>query len=344
MSRSAKNKLKVNPPLGNLPVLQYCAPDQLQIDANYQRALDTAQSQSLIRKIAVQWNWELCQPLFVARRVDGRLYVVDGQHRLAAAKLRGDLWQLPCVVASFTSAKEEAAAFVKLNQQRRPLTRLDLFKAALAAGDMEACQIGIALNDTGLRVASGSNNQTMAPGSISNVGGLQRCYRAHGVQILTAALEILAKAWPGEVLRFAGTVFPGLVALVIDQQPLAEPGSRRVAELAGFVGATSQADWNTRIGQEVVDTNANRRNVAERVMLAAWIRQQQLPPAPAARPLDEKSKAEPRAAPTPSGNSEKLALLPAQVAWCEQCDQRVSGARVAACQSKFCSIKKAEAA
>jgi hypothetical protein len=39
MTSPATSKLKVNPPVGQLPVLQYCAPDQLQIDESYQRSL-----------------------------------------------------------------------------------------------------------------------------------------------------------------------------------------------------------------------------------------------------------------------------------------------------------------
>ena len=143
MSRPATAKLKVNPPLGSLPVLQYCSPDQLSIDESYQRSLESENSRTLIRKIAMYWDWGLCQPLFVARRSDGKLYVVDGQHRLAAAKLRGDIWQLPCVVTHFDSAADEAASFVALNQQRRPLTQVELFKAALSAGDEEALTIEI---------------------------------------------------------------------------------------------------------------------------------------------------------------------------------------------------------
>jgi hypothetical protein len=131
MSRPATSRLKVNPALGQLPVLQYCSPDQLQVDESYQRSLFVPSSQTLIRKIAVYWDWGLCQPLFVARRSDGGLYVVDGQHRLEAAKLRGDIQQLPCVISHFDSAAEEAASFVALNQQRRPLNRLQLFRAVV---------------------------------------------------------------------------------------------------------------------------------------------------------------------------------------------------------------------
>lgn len=157
MSRPATDRLKLNPPLGMLPALQYLLPAQLKIDASYQRSLDTDAGKALVRRIAQHWNWDLCQPLVVSRRADGALYVIDGQHRLAAARLRGDIAQLPAVVVQYASAADEAASFVHLNQERTPLTRLDLFKAALASGDSEALAIVEALDAAGLMVAPHNN-------------------------------------------------------------------------------------------------------------------------------------------------------------------------------------------
>jgi hypothetical protein len=79
--------------------------------------------------------------------------VIDGQHRLAAARIRGDIDHLPAVVGSYASTADEAASFVHLNQQRRPLGKLDLFKAAVASGDTEATEIVAALDAAGLSVA-----------------------------------------------------------------------------------------------------------------------------------------------------------------------------------------------
>jgi hypothetical protein len=79
------DRLKINPPLGNMPAVQYLLLGQLNIDSSYQRSMETRDSQDLVRRIAQYWNWDLCQPLMVSRRLDGALYVIDGQHRLAAA-------------------------------------------------------------------------------------------------------------------------------------------------------------------------------------------------------------------------------------------------------------------
>jgi hypothetical protein len=262
MSRPATSKLKVNPPIGSLPVLQYCSPEQLHIDGTYQRGLESGPSQALIRRIAMHWDWGLCQPLFVARRSDGQLYVVDGQHRLAAAKLRGDLWQLPCVVSSFATAAEEAAAFVALNQERRPLSRLEIFKAALAAGDFEASQIVTAVEEVGLRIASSTNLETSKPGAISNVSGLQRCYRTHGLIVLTSALNVLARAYEGQVLRYAGTLFPGIAAIVAKE--LESDANFAEGELfvlmVEMVGGAAQREWWEDISHAVADGSASSRS------------------------------------------------------------------------------------
>jgi hypothetical protein len=78
MARAATDRIKMNPPLGRMPVLQNLLPAELQIDASYQRSLDASNSQSLIRRMAQHWNWDLCQPLVVARRDTGDLMASTG--------------------------------------------------------------------------------------------------------------------------------------------------------------------------------------------------------------------------------------------------------------------------
>ena len=216
MARPATDRLKINPPLGRMPALQNLLPAELQIDAAYQRSLDTGPSQTLVRRIAQHWNWDLCQPLVVARRTNGDLFVIDGQHRQAAARLRRDIAQLPCVVVQYSSSADEAASFVHLNQQRRPLGKLDLFKAALASGDSETLRIMAALREAGLSVAPHQNYISWKPGMVSNIGGIEACWRRYGPRVTKLALQALAEALADQVLRYAGTVFPGIVAVVND--------------------------------------------------------------------------------------------------------------------------------
>lgn len=320
MSQTNVARLKMNPPTGSMPVLQYCAPDQLQVDADYQRSLDSDRARRLIRNIAAHWDWGLCQPLFVARRGDGGLFVVDGQHRLAAAKLRGDIWQLPCVVTHFATAADEAASFVALNQQRRPLNQLELFKAAIAAGEAEACQVARILDQAGLKLARTTNNQLMRAGEVGNVGGLSNCLRVEGERVLLLACKVLNAAWPGAVLRYAGSVFPGIAAVVADELRLRKAPDELVAELAGLIGAKPQGEWFKRMAAAIAeDTNLKRSKAAALVIRTAWRQRHSAAPAALAPPPTD--------------------LKPAESAWCDQCDTMVSGAKAAACASPFCSLK-----
>jgi hypothetical protein len=324
-SPSVPGRPKLNPIVGSLPVLQYCAPEQLLIDDSYQRSIEAESSQALIRRIAANWDWGLCQPLFVARRADGGLYVVDGQHRLAAAVMRADIAQLPCVVSHFDSADREAAAFVQLNQQRRPLGALDLFKAALASGDPTATLIKQCLEDAGLELANSTNNQTMKAGQVGNVGGLQRCERTYGAAVLRTALKVLALAYPQQVLRYAGSIFPGIVAVVAGELHNRAAPTDLVPRLAGFVGRDAQSEWVHRFAQaKADDVNLKHSQAAERVLRAAWVEWSQAQLGQGA------------------GASQPLGtfLKPAEVAWCDQCEARVSGAKAAACASPFCKLKE----
>lgn len=275
MSRPATSRLKVNPPLGSPPTLEWRPVGELLIDETYQRAIDTGPSQTLIRKIAQFWDWGLCQPLAVSRRPNGTLTIVDGQHRASAAKLRGDIAHLPCVITSYASAGDEAAAFVALNQMRRPLSALDLFKAALAAEDREALEIMDCLQRVGLSIAPHTNYTAWKPGMVSNVGGLKECLRQKGHAVLRDALRVLAGAYEGQILRYAGTIFPGIAHIVANEKQ----GCNKSEIIQGrhqfqdgmidMVAASTQKEWADATNAEAKD-GIGRRMAACKVFEKAW--------------------------------------------------------------------------
>lgn len=275
MARAATSRLKCNPPIGLMPALQYLLPAQLKVDPAYQRTLDTGPSQTLIRRIAVHWNWDLCQPLVVARRENGDLFVIDGQHRLEAARMRGDIAQLPAVVVQYESAADEAASFVHLNQQRRPLSKLDVFKAAVASEDPQATAILAAIEAAGLTLAPHSNSKAWKPGMIVNIGGIEALWRRHGEKIVREALAIMARSFDGQVLAYAGTLFPGVAAICANEMQ----GAARDGEeldgwrdmLAEMLGEAGQAEWRADIMRYKADNpNLQFAAAAEAVFGLAW--------------------------------------------------------------------------
>ena len=275
MSRAATDRLKCNPPLGRMPVLQNLLPSELLIDPTYQRTLDTAPSQSLVRKIAMFWNWDLCQPLVVARRDNGELYVIDGQHRLAAARLRGDIAQLPAVVVHYATQADEAASFVHLNQERRPLSKLDVFKAAIASGDTQSCAIADALAAAGLSVARTTNPDRWDPGQLINIGGIERSWRERGPRATALALRAMALGFEGQVLRYAGSIFPGIATIIATELKRSKSPDtiedERWAMCVEMIAASSQAEWRKAIlAALAADDRLNHERASAKVFTDSW--------------------------------------------------------------------------
>lgn len=339
--------LKPKPIKGRMPVLQFALPDELEIDAEYQRALDFSSDQ-LIRRIAENWDWTLYQPLAVSRRADGRLFVIDGQHRLAAARLRGDIPQLPCTITEFASATAEAASFVALNQQRKPLNAMELFRAAVASGEEEAVAIASAMRTAGLQLAPHTNYRAWKPGMVCNVASLRGAWRRYDAAACEAAMRLLAQAWPDEVLQFGGTVWPGLAALCsYEKDRLHDPAT--FAALLAHVRSRSQQDWRWAIAQCRLDREWALDAASVHVIGEAW-RNRRLGGV-AARPV----------APIPAGRVERIspdmvrgiiASQPGEVpmdrfdlvhkaghVFCDQCDKTVSPEKAASCTNRWCKVR-----
>lgn len=340
MAKQPAAKLKLNPPLGRMPVLQFLRPSELRIDPCYQRSAAGGESQVLIRRIAQNWDWDLCLPLAVARREGlggDRYFVIDGQHRLEAARVRGDIDQLPCVILNYTDVAREAESFVKLNQQRRPLGKLDLFKAAVASGNKEAVAILAAMADAGLSLAPHNNPKFWKPGMLANVAGIENAWRKRGERATTTALRAMGQAYAGQVLQLAGTIFPGIAMVCAGEIKRAGTFTEsRFEKFVTMLAIRSQDDWRRDIGRiRVEKTGLSLATASEEVLVDAWrragaeARAAPPPPPPLAKPAPT------FVAPPPSG------LMTTGKRWCDQCDRSVDHREVATCQDKFCKGRKA---
>lgn len=205
--------LKLKAMIGSPPAPQFALVGQLQVDDSYQRSIEGGASQKLIVKIAENWDWRLCLPLIVSRR-GGSLYVIDGQHRLEAAKLRGDIRDLPVVVFDFDDPRAEADLFVQANRSRRQMSKLDDFHAAVIAGDSKAVAVSDVVTAAGLVVGRIQAWQYWKPGEVVFVTAIQRALHSQGKAVVEQALGMISRAFDGLVLTGVGAVFEGLCAIV----------------------------------------------------------------------------------------------------------------------------------
>lgn len=82
----------------------------LNVDSNYARELDEA----WVETIVSGWDPDLFRNPLVSRRSDGSLWVVDGQHRVEAAKRLGFDW-VHAIVIPIDDVEKEAYLFVVHN-------------------------------------------------------------------------------------------------------------------------------------------------------------------------------------------------------------------------------------
>lgn len=342
--RATRQDKAFGPKRGVMPVLQYALPAQLQIDPSYQRSIESYDSQALIRKIAMKWDWDLCLPLVVSRRGDGSLYVIDGQHRLAAARLRGDIEQLPCVVGNYADAAQEAAAFTQINQQRRALGTLDLFRAALTGGDDEAIDIYRAMEAARLSLAPHTNWASWQPGQVCQIGAIRKAWRKWGSVPTSAALDVLAQAWAGKVLAYAGTLFPGIAmacadALARDGRITADWRERFILTL----GRHTQDWWRAEILRARGDDPSLTPDTSAEFVIGRVGSGKMDVPAPIV-PQPAMRIAAPASAPRSAVRDYETISPPLDRIWCEQCERQVSGAQAFGCKSQFCKAKPKVAA
>ncbi len=330
----------MRPVQGTLAVMQYCLPDQLEIDPRYQRSIDNPESQALIAEIALNWHWGRAQVLAVSRR-EGRLFVVDGQHRLAAARLRGDIQQLPCLIEEFADVAEEAQLFNDLNDRRRPVSAIDKFRAALVAGDESCTAIAGAMERAGLTLAPHGNPNFWQPGQIANVGGIRGAWKTHGPAATELAMTLMADAFKGEVLHYAGTIFPGLVAVCAGKPGEDTIDDEGLQRLIAALGRKSQLQWRAAVLKEMAATGVGRV-----VAMTTALLREALGGAggtartPASAPAPVKPAPLPVA--VPGGGLGFGAAYDRRAKgdqFCAQCDKLKSPEAASRCQSAWCKLR-----
>src|SRR3990167_2061793 len=135
--------------------MKYVPKHSLKVDHAYQRPMNDDKR----RKIAANFNYAAFGCLICAKRPDGSLWVIDGQHRLGAAMSRGDVESVPCIIFDLDgNISDEAKDFLASNKERKPLSGFQTFKAMLASGDIIALKmkemadgVGLSFSDNGIR-------------------------------------------------------------------------------------------------------------------------------------------------------------------------------------------------
>jgi hypothetical protein len=115
-------------------------PRQLWVDDTYQRSL-AEKSIRLIRDIVRNWDWRNYKPPVVTKTPTGGYHVIDGQHTAIAAASHPKIKLIPVMLVEAETVQERASAFIGQNTNRVAMTTIQLFRAAVAAGDEDAMTV-----------------------------------------------------------------------------------------------------------------------------------------------------------------------------------------------------------
>lgn len=125
----------------------YIDKTKINIDPDYQRTAMV----SKILAMASSWSWIACGAIVVGER-DGKLWAIDGQHRVLAALRRSDIKELPCLLFSTKSQKSEARGFYNANALRKSVGAIDKFRALSVAGDETAIYVNEVFEKHGITI------------------------------------------------------------------------------------------------------------------------------------------------------------------------------------------------
>lgn len=180
--------------------LEFIPVTAINVDPTYQRRTDAAR----VKRIAAALDEGAMKAISVSERPDGSLWVYDGAHTVAAARLAG-MSRVPALIVRGTR-EQEARWFLAINGGSKRVSQRDTQHAGVAASDAVAVLVDRLMSAHGLTVQSGGQAR---PGK-TNAVGLLRTLAKRDPAGLEAAMGVIGGLWPSEPLAWSGRVISGV--------------------------------------------------------------------------------------------------------------------------------------
>lgn len=177
---------------------------ELCIDVLYQRDIDRQR----VRKIADNWNDVLVNPIKVSYR-DGKYWVFDGQHTMAAFKVRnkGRDCSVPCRVHYGLTWMDEAELFLQQFGESRAVKMNDKFKTMFNMGHTDVVRMVKIAESIGVIVDFKGTQSYMHVNCLST---LYKAVTRFTDKEYLDMLEIIVAAWDGMPESFSAEIIKGL--------------------------------------------------------------------------------------------------------------------------------------
>lgn len=217
--------------MGDIEVVRI---DDLNVDHAYQRDLDAG----LVQRIAANWDLVASGPIVVSKRPDGSLWIVNGQHRAAAAKVAGETEILAQVKSVSNMTPDQARVYeaelrLKGNTRRTDKSQ-ERFRAQVAARHPDSLAIVEIASKFNTRI----NPWPDSKHGINSVSAVERLYRKNNGVLLTRVFEFIRDAF-GEVSGpFASVAMLSAVSWLLERHDQ-EMNRSRMVERLGVEGIES---------------------------------------------------------------------------------------------------------
>jgi hypothetical protein len=199
---------------GPKPQFKWLPIDELFADVRYQRGTSSERSRRNLKHMKQGFNWSACGALIVSLDPVKKKYaIIDGQHRVAAAKQRGDIKEMPCLIVDRAQMREQAESFVSINTRRVNLGKLQTFPAAIAAGDETAVSIKQILDESRITVPRNPvhNGQT-GPRETCALSAIASMLGTHSKNQIKWVLTIIPDAYGEEKGQMRSMLIKALAA------------------------------------------------------------------------------------------------------------------------------------
>jgi hypothetical protein len=227
--------------------------------------------------LTANWDRRAAGVLLLSMRPDGKMAIIDGQHRWEAAVSNNEK-TLDGLVYIDLTVEQEADLYRKFGDYLRQ-TPLDKYHAALTQGVVEYIAIDRIVHSFGLHVP-----QTLAvgPRAIVAVDALLTIARAHKLGLMRETLALINDAWDGQPRAYRATVLRGTAAFLarffthknFNRKRLvarmAKEGISKVEERAGRLREGITTDAVSAWGQALMGLHDSR--APEGTELAIWLR------------------------------------------------------------------------
>jgi hypothetical protein len=217
------------------------------VDRTYQRT-----EKPYVHKIAKEGTFDqnaVGYPV-VNRRPDKSLFVIDGQQRIKALKLR-KVTHWPCRVTNLATVEEEAELFGRLNGSEKTSSQVsqrDKFKALLAAKNAHALACVEAVKAGGMLLVWARHpikeahlDNDIVWRQIEHTSFVMGYAQAYGYELVTRACRIISESWPKSPDARRWTVVGAVFRLISDHPEIDDDRAIRQFRLMPAVSVDQYA-------------------------------------------------------------------------------------------------------